>query len=265
MFDTQVVISLAVGALLGFLIPLAALIVYKLRHRKASLLSAVFGAATFIVFALILEPLMHLIMLPLVMNSDIGYVIYGTLAAGIFEESGRFVVCKLLMKKRSDNENAIMLGIGHGGIEAIILMGLVMLSYLVNVLVVNSMGFEEFVNTAGATSPETIDALRAQLESIGKCDVPFVLLSAFERICAMTLHISMSVVVMKSASVPGKLWLYPAAIIMHALFDVPAALYQRGIISEMWVCELFLGLFAAGAVFASVQAAKLGDKKLATT
>ncbi|MGN1340697.1 MAG: YhfC family intramembrane metalloprotease [Oscillospiraceae bacterium] len=263
MFGSEVITALVTGAVLGFLIPIAALVVYKLKYRNASLLSAALGAVTFMVFALMLEQLMHAFMLPLVMESDIAYIIYGTLAAGIFEETGRLVVCKFLMKNRTDNVNAVMLGIGHGGIEAVILMGMIMMPYLITVLSVNAMGFDEFAKTAGATTQELVDTLRAQLETVERCDIPLILLSALERVIAMTLHISMSVVVMKAVTVPGKLWLYPVAILMHAMFDLPAAMYQRGIISQMWILELLLAVFVAFAVFFAIKVSRLGQRDTA--
>lgn len=259
MFGSDIITTLAIGAALGFLIPIAAVVVFKLSHRKASLLSAVVGMMTFLVFAMMLEQLLHVFMLPLVVNSDILYIIYGTMAAGIFEETGRFISCKLLMKNRTDNANAVMMGIGHGGIEALILMGITTLSYLMTVLSVNAMGFDEFAAAAGANTPELLETARAQLESLMTYDIPYMLLSALERIIAMTLHVSMSVVVMKAATVPGKIWLYPAAVLIHALFDLPAAMYQRGIIGELWLVELFLAVNVVLAAFFAIKTSKAGQ------
>lgn len=48
----------------------------------------------------------------------------------------------------------------------------------------------------------------------------------------------------------GKLWLYPVAIVLHALFDVPAVLYQRGVITSIGLTEMLL--LAAGIVLVLV-------------
>ena len=128
MIGTESIIALIICGLFTTLIPIAAVVVFKLKNKSVSLLSAVIGAATFIVFALVLEQIMHIFMLPIVSNSTVAYVIYGVLAAGVFEETGRFLACKFLMKKRSDNKNAIMLGIGHGGIESVLIIGISMFS-----------------------------------------------------------------------------------------------------------------------------------------
>lgn len=264
MVGTEAIISLFVCAVLTFAIPIAALVIFKKKHRETSLLSAVIGAATFIVFALVLEQFLHLVMLPIVTGSTVAYVLYGTLAAGVFEESGRFVACKLLMKKRSDNANAVMMGIGHGGIEAIILIGFGMISYISMAFMVNSMGIDAIAEMSGITDEANLVLLKNQVDSVVAFSISTALINVVERVLAMALHISMSVVVMKAATVKGKLWLYPAAILMHAMFDVPAVLYQRGVITSIWLVQLFLAVLAAAAVFAAVRASKLGQKESAT-
>jgi uncharacterized membrane protein YhfC len=47
------------------------------------------------------------------------YAVLGALLAGLFEETGRFIAFKFLLKKRTDRKTAISYGIGHGGFEAI--------------------------------------------------------------------------------------------------------------------------------------------------
>lgn len=257
MVGNDAIIALAVGAVFGFVIPAAAVILFKLKYKKTSVLSAVIGAACFILFALVLEQILHMVMLPLVTGSTVAFVIYGTLAAGVFEETGRFLTCKFFMKKRSDNADAVMLGLGHGGIEAVILLGITMASYLSAAIMLNSMGFDAFAEMSQANTPELIELLKSQIDTIAACSLPQVLLSILERICAMTLHVSMSVVVMKAASVKGKLWLYPAAVVMHAVFDVPAALYQRGVISSLWLTELILAAEAAAAAVVAVRVSRI--------
>lgn len=261
MISTEAIAALVICAAAGILLPVAAVAVFKLNFRRSSLLSAVIGGATFIVFALVLEQILHLVMLPVVMNSTIAYVIYGTLAAGVFEETGRFVVCKFLMKKRSDNANAVMLGLGHGGTEAIILVGFSAISSLITAIMVNSMGFDQFAQLAGANTPELVELLNTQLQSLQAINIQIVLLTLFERIVAMTVHVSLSVIVMKSVYAKGKPWLYPAAVLFHALFDAPAALYQRQVISEMWLMEIFLAVGAAILAVIAVKASRLESMK----
>lgn len=263
MIGTEAIVSLILCGVLTTFIPIGAVIVYKLKNKSVSLLSALIGAATFIVFALILEQILHAVMLPIVSNSTVAYVIYGVLAAGVFEETGRFLACKFLMKKSSDNANAVMLGIGHGGIEAILIIGFSMFSTLVTAIMVNSMGLDGFIQMTGITDEATLTVLKGQIDSVAVFSLSTALVNVVERIIAMTLHICMSVFVMKAAFIKGKFWLYPAAVALHALFDVPAALYQRGVIPNLWLVELILAAIAAVIVLLTIKVSKIKQEQTA--
>ena len=256
MVGTEALISLFFCAILSFAIPITAVIVFKKKHPESSLLSAVLGAAPGGGRARGRAQRLHLGRLARGLGACVAYVLYGTLAAGVFEETGRFVACKLLMKKRTGNANAVMMGIGHGGIEAIILVGFGMISYIATAFIVNSMGIDGIAEMSGITDEANLALLNQQVNGIAAFAISTALVNIVERVLAMTLHISLSVVVMKAATVKGKLWLYPAAIIMHAVLDVPAALYQRGLIPSIWLVELFLAILAAGSVFAAVRISK---------
>ena len=167
------------------------------------------------------------------------------------------------MKKRSDNKNAIMLGIGHGGIESVLIIGISMFSTLVTAVMVNTLGFEEFIKMTGITDAANIEVLKSQIDTIVAFSLPVALINTAERIFAMALHICMSVFVMKAASVKGKLWLYPAAIALHALFDVPAALYQCGVIPQLWIAEIIFAILLVFIVLLTIKVSKIKQEQQA--
>ena len=253
-FTTENIASLAVCGLLAVLIPIAAIVVYKIRNKDAWLLSALIGAGTFLVFALTLEQLLHLVMLPIVSGSSAAYVAYGALAAGVFEETGRFVAYKTLMKKRYTTKNSIMMGLGHGGFEAAFLLGMMSLSNVIVAVTVNAGGLDAMMASA-AGNETAIAAMQTQLDAIGQFGWGSILLPICERIVAMTLHVCLSVWVYKAVSAKGKLWLYPAAILVHAAVDVPAALYQVGVIG-IEVSEICMTVSVAITVPITVLIAK---------
>ena len=71
-------------------------------------------------------------------------------------------------------------------------------------------------------------------------------IAMFERISAMMIHIGLSMLVFTAARSRKHFWLYPAAIVLHAIADVPAALYQYKAVSSLAVVEG--GAFAAGLI-----------------
>ena len=169
------------------------------------------GAVTFILFAMVLESILHnlLFLTPLwpVLQGNIWlYGLYGGLAAGVFEETGRILAFKLFLKKEREPVAALSYGIGHGGAEAILLVGVTMINNLVLAVIAS----------AGATTDPAVLELAEQLTTT---PAGMFLWAAFERFGAIILHLSLSVLVFAAVRVPGKTWSFPAAILIHAAAD----------------------------------------------
>lgn len=237
---------LFISGLFCLLFPIAVLIVWKIKNRSASLLAALAGAVTFFVWALCLEQALHMVMLPLVQGSAVLYTVYGALAAGVFEETGRFVTYKLFLRKttaKGDPADAVMYGIGHGGIEAVMLLSVNLLTYAGIALLINAGQGETILGAMMASVPEEQTALaQAQLESYFLNQPLFYILACAERVLAITLHIMLSITVFAAAHNKKYFWLFPASILAHALFDTPVALYQLKI-CPMWLMYVLLVVF----------------------
>lgn len=176
------------------------------------------GAGTFIVFALILEQIFHSVIYAssfgTFLNDNIWMLaLYGGLAAGVFEESGRFVAFKLIIKKNPDPKSSLMVGIGHGGIEAIILVALTMLSNAIVSIMINTGALASYV-----TDTATLNQIYDSMQPLADINPWMMLLSLWERIYAMTFHLSMSVLVYKAIK-EGKKIYFILALITHAAFD----------------------------------------------
>ena len=88
---------------------------------------------------------------------------YGGAAAAVFEEFGRLVAMKYFLGSQLEKENALMYGVGHGGVEALFVGGLTCVSNLATVSMVNGGKLESALagldEAARATSLETISQL----------------------------------------------------------------------------------------------------------
>ena len=127
---------LAILFTLVFSVALPVGLMLYLRKKGGKWGAFLIGALTFVVSTMILESILHnlLFLTPLwaILQGNIWlYGLYGGLAAGIFEETGRFLAFKLLLKKESEPITALSYGIGHGGIEAILLVVLTMVNSFV--------------------------------------------------------------------------------------------------------------------------------------
>ena len=119
--------ALSLAAAVG--LPIA-LTIWCARRRKGMLRAVLIGALCFVLGALVLEQLLHLLMMTLVPNLQqmpFLFTVYTALAAGFFEETARLVGLRFLCKKDPDAMTGFAYGVGHGGIEALVI-GIVGLS-----------------------------------------------------------------------------------------------------------------------------------------
>lgn len=230
MIPTGTFIFMVLDLILGFAVPicLAWWLVKKYNVRLSTIL---IGAATFVVFALVLEAFVHRI----VLNSPAGetiqgktlyYALYGGLMAGLFEETGRFLSMKFLLKKEPTTVMpGIAYGAGHGGVEMLILFGFTMISNLTMSVMVNAGQTETILAQAPAEAQEQLQAAIAQLTDLRAGGL---LLGLWERISALILQFSLSVLVWAAVRKGGKwLWLFPAAILLHAGIDAQAVILSK--------------------------------------
>ena len=212
---------MAAAMVFAFGAPFVLLFYYK--KRGAQVLPFFIGCAVFVLFALILEALMHQLVLKVlpvgekIMGNTLLYALYGGLAAGVFEETGRFLAFKTVLKKKLGNDrNALMYGAGHGGIEAILLLGFAYISNIVMSVLINAGQTDLLTATAAG---EAAEQLKAILDSLVTTAPWTYLLAIVERAVAITTHICLSVLVFFAAKKPGKGWLFPLAILLHAALD----------------------------------------------
>ena len=161
-------IMMAVNAVLGIVIPIA-LAWWAVKKHNAKLSTILIGAATFFVFAMVLESLVHRLVLTgdrgaAIQGNVLYYALYGGLMAGLFEETGRFVAMKFLLEKEPTTAKAgVSYGLGHGGVEMMLLFGLSMISTFAMAVIIN-MGMTDTL-TAGVPA-EAQAQVTAQLEQI---------------------------------------------------------------------------------------------------
>ncbi len=223
---------MAVDAVLGIAVPVC-LAVWLMRKYRARLSTILIGAGTFIVFALVLESIMHQLVLkgpngPAIMGNTLLFAVYGGLAAGVFEETGRFLSMKFLLKKEPSTAlPGIAYGIGHGGAEMLIIFGVTMISNFVVSALINA-GLSGILF---AKVPEDAAAqLQAQLNQLQTVGAGTLLTGLWERISALVLHLGLSMLVWVAVRKGGKwLWLYPAAVALHAIVDAGAVMLQKSV------------------------------------
>ena len=230
MVPTGNLIMMIVNALLGIAVPVF-LCWWAVKKHKANLNTIFIGAGVFIIFALVLESIVHQIVLKgergaAIQGNILYYALYGGLMAGLFEETGRFLAMKFLLKKEPTTPKAgVSYGLGHGGAEMMLLFGLSMISTFTMAVMIN-LGMTDTL-TAGVPA-EAQGQVAAQLDQVRDASAGTYLLGLWERFSALILQVSLSILVWAAARKGGKwLWLFPAAILLHALVDGVAVILSK--------------------------------------
>jgi len=243
MVTTATLVWLCIGAVFAFALPIGLLVWWR-KTRKAKLLPFFAGALIWFVFAGTLEQLLHSAVLlgdnalaRAIAGSPYLYMLYGGLAAGIFEETGRYVAFRWLIGKRRypERDTAVSCGIGHGGLEAMLTLGATYATMLAVALCLRHGG-QSAALAMMRGSAEALSMYRTALEQLTPGTV---LLAMIERGGAIILHIALSIFVFLAARDKRQWTWFPFAILLHAIADMPAALYQRGMLPlavvEIWV------------------------------
>jgi uncharacterized membrane protein YhfC len=213
------------------------------------------GAGVFFLFSQVLEKAMHAYLLRA--NPDtaawfqahgVAFAIYGSLAAGLFEEVGRYLGMRFVARPSGNPGTAVAYGIGHGGIESILLGGVAMAQAFVFAILINSGRFDAIFG-----SPLPADALNQIRASLEQLTLAGLAVAAIERLVALLTQIGLALVVWRAVE-GRRLWLLALAVLLHALVDFPAGLAQAGLIS---LVAAEVPIFAVGAMLAALFVYKL--------
>lgn len=194
------IVSIIVTLFVSFILPLAFLVGYALGHKKQGIWSAwLLGALGFFVPQI-------LIRLPILtgLSQSAGFaafaqnhpVAYGfglAFTAGLFELAGRYAVARCL-KKDLTCRRALAVGLGHGGIEAILITGLAYLSNVVFLVMLQTGGFEAAIAQTTAAGGD-VTPLLTEKDALMNTPWTMFLLAGYERLLAMTCHVAMSMMV----------------------------------------------------------------------
>lgn len=259
--STLSIIYMAISTVLALLVPIVVIVFMGVKKRlkwKAML----FGALLFVVFALMLERIMHVLVLgadptqSIIYKNPILYMLYGGFAAGIFEETARLLGFKYLIKVR-DNESintGISYGLGHGGIEAILIGGIAAVGNLVTSIMLNGGMLKSVTATM---SGQQLDTFNQGINGLINTPSYMFMISGVERMVALVLQIALSLFVFKA--VVEKKWQYFAyAILIHAGIDMFAVLYQKSIITNIFLLE---GIILIATIAATIIAFKINKKE----
>lgn len=257
---------LVLGTILMIAVPLVVAIIWT-KKKKEKFTTVLVGAATFLLFAVILEkPLQAVLIAPTQIGlADTGisqflnarpilWAFIVGLFPGVFEETGRLVAYKTVLKKRENRETSISHGIGHGGFEMMFLLGAIYATYIAYAIMINTGTFGSVVDQVMAQAPDQADSLVTVASGIASFSFANLALSIMERVFAVLFHIGASIIVFYACKDKGRFWLYPLAILLHTSMDFLVGLASTDVWNpSTWAIEGIIVIFGVltfcGALF----------------
>jgi uncharacterized membrane protein YhfC len=136
---------------------------------------------------------------------------FAGLSAGLFEEFFRYGMYRWWARDARSWSKGLLLGAGHGGVEAI-LFGLLVLAYYINMCILRGSDISTLV------AADQVAQVTQQVQVYWSAPWYLTLLGAVERLFAIPVHLAMSVVVLQALTRKRFWWVW-AAVVFHALLD----------------------------------------------
>ncbi|MGH2503082.1 MAG: YhfC family intramembrane metalloprotease, partial [Ktedonobacterales bacterium] len=175
------------------------------------------------------------------------FLVFLALTAALFEEIGRYLGYRWFMGHEEKTwAKGVMYGLGHGGLESAVLVGGLAALQVINVWLLSTTNLEIVPAAQRATAAAQMAAIAAQPGWLP-------LLVGWERVCAITAHVMLSLTVLQVFRRGSLRWLW-LAIGLHFLLDGVTALLPQfihlGGIRNTLLVEGYVTLFAIGALWA---------------
>lgn len=205
-----------------------------------------FGALIFLVFQLLARiplviALQSTLLAPLLRTSTVFAWIWLTvlaLSAALFEEGGRYLGYRLFLRHESKTwSKVVMFGLGHEGLEAVVLVGGVQLLTLLTLALFSTVNI-------GSLPPVQRQAVVQLFATLNAQPAWFPLLSAWERLWSFPLQVMLAVLVLQVFRQHDIRWLF-LAILLHALVDFLALALPQAAGSSVTTALLVEGMVCA--------------------
>ncbi len=205
-------IAYGFALLVSLILPLL-ISIFLIVRNKAYFKSIIIGVLTFLIF----QVFTRIYIIQVILPTQVWYILFTyqypilyafllSLTAGLFEEIGRYIMMKFILKKM-ELKHALAFGIGHGGIEAMLFVGFALI--MVN--------------------PAMIDTQN-------------LMMSGLERLSAIIFHCGFSVLVYQMVF-NGKKYHLIYSITLHTLVNfISVILMINGV--NLWILEGLLLMFA---------------------
>lgn len=241
------------SALLCILVPILFLWYYK--KKTGVKIGAFFiGAAFFMLFSFILSYVLNILVISVFglgnfLNTNTHPIyssIYVSCSMGFITTLGVYVGLKYAMKQRPGKENALVFGVGVGGLESILNGTTIYVTNLISAVLINSIGSVEYFKKLELTGEELAKSQELFATQAATPASAF-LLDASYLILSLVLSVSITVLIHRALD-KHESYLFPVCAVLQCLGYVPMYLTQTKVLENSYL------LFGIASVYIFVVA-----------
>lgn len=226
MVSNTVIAGMIVQLVITVLVPIIALVYFRKKYN-ISFKIVLIGLIIFIGFSQIFLPPLHMFVLSKevtrhLLENPFIYATYSSLTTAIFEGAGRFVAFYFILKEYRKYEDGLAYGIGHGGIESILIGGFASVQSLAFAFAINNGSMADLI--------EQQPALGAVQDALVNAKASFFAVASVESIMTFILQIAFSLLILYA--VKHKQYIYVLyCVLFQAFGDFFSALYHKQVIN----------------------------------
>lgn len=229
MVSTTTMIAIIITFCISTVLPVSVWVIYGCKNKGKKIWTAwLLGAAGFFVMQMMIRtPILSLIskgqgFADFVSKKYVWYCIIAAFTAALSEVIARYAVAKF-MSRNLTFERSLAAGLGHGGIEAIVIIGMAYLNNLIYAGMINGGTFDTVVEQTAALGVDTTALVNIK-DSLINASSAIFLLAGYERILTMILHVALSLVVCYFVSHKEDIKGILICLLCHTLVDFVAPL-----------------------------------------
>ena len=264
LINIKMIISVGLGCVL---LPLAAFLVVRAKSKNitGALLAGVISF--FVMQGIIRFSILKVLATKewyfnFAQNNYFILVLIVAFSAAAFETAGRYLTMKLLMKDTVSYYGGISHGIGHGGIEMILLITVSYISYLAVALQINSGAFQTLIDSAkaaGAQGEIVVQQLEMTRDVLIATPAKEFAIAFVERFFTLFFQIGLSLMMAEGIVRRKVLPFTGIVLLLHTAVDTAGPMLMKLGVS-VYIVEGVIGLFAAGMFIYTLTSKKRFEK-----
>lgn len=168
--------------------------------------------------------------------------LYSCLSAGIIQESGRMAAFSLSQKQDLSLGAAAAFGLGYITIDSMFFSSSGIIANLSVAVTLKTQGAQSMIDALPKSEQDAFS--QSLLELVNTPALSFLSMGV-ERLTAMALQVSLSILIWMVALKLIRLYFFPISIALHALYLLPSILYGQGVLTNVWLVQGIVVFYTA--------------------